>query len=255
MNVLGLIAGNSRYYWGWWRNGQLKRTWHTPWHSPTATWAQNHCTWPVYVVSPVPAQVQMWHAYPHVQVMTLSDIPLPGVYPTLGVDRALAAWGARRLYGTPVLVIDAGTAISINAVDAQGQFMGGAILPGLALQCKSLHQGTGALPLVNWPETLPPLWAKDTVQAMQSGMAYTLLAGLRLYLTQWIGQVVVTGGDGAWLWQHLQDEAANLIWEPDLLLRALGELIPRTENIHITAGTGRPDPIPRPIYIRGDRNA
>jgi len=255
VNVLGLIAGNSRYHWGWWRNGQLKRTWHTPWHSPTTTWAQNHCTWPVYVVSPVPAQVQLWHAYPHVRVITLSDIPLPGVYATLGVDRALAAWGACRLYGTPVLVIDAGTAISLNAVDAQGQFMGGAILPGLALQCKSLHQGTGALPLVNWPETLPPLWAKDTVQAMQSGMAYTLLAGLRFYLTQWAGQVVVTGGDGAWLWQHLQYEAANLIWEPDLLLRALGELIPRTENIHITAGTGRPDPIPCPIHIRGNRNS
>ena len=255
MNVLGLIAGNSRYHWGWWRNGQLKRTWHTPWHSPTTRWVQNQCGWPVYVVSPVPAQVELWRRYPQAHIFTLSDIPLPGVYATLGVDRALAAWGASWLYGTPVLDIDAGTAISLSAVDAQGHFMGGAILPGLTLQAHSLHQGTGALPLVTWPEQLPPVWAKDTVQALQSGMGYTLLAGLRFYLEQWAGQVVITGGDGAWLWQHLQHERPPLFWEPDLLVRALGALILRTEEVDIAAGAGRPSPISRPIHIRSNRDA
>ncbi len=254
MNVLGLIAGNSRYHWGWWRHGQLKRTWHTPWQSPTTTWVQNQCVWPVYVVSPVPAQVQVWQRYAHVHVLTLADIPLPGVYATLGVDRALAAWGASRLYGTPVLVIDAGTAISLSAVDAQGQFLGGAILPGLALQCKSLHQGTGALPLVDWPETLPPVWAKNTVQAMQSGMGYTLVAGLRFYLGQWTGQVVVTGGDGAWVWRQLQGDGIPLYWEPDLLLRALGELIARPKDVDITAGAARPNSIRCPIHIGSSGN-
>ncbi|MEN9216688.1 MAG: pantothenate kinase [Gloeomargarita sp. HHBFW_bins_162] len=224
MNVLGLIAGNSRYHWGWWHKGQLKRTWHTPWQAPTTTWVQRHCSWPVYVVSPVPKQVELWQSYPQAKIITLSDIPLMGIYETLGVDRALAAWGASCVYGTPVLVIDAGTAITLNAVDAQGQFMGGAILPGLALQCQSLHQGTGALPLVTWPSERPPLWAKDTVSALHSGIGYTVLAGLRFYLEQWSGQVVITGGDGAWLGQQLRHERPDVIWAPDLLLRALGWL-------------------------------
>ncbi|MCS6781806.1 MAG: type III pantothenate kinase [Gloeomargarita sp. SKYBB_i_bin120] len=223
MNVLGLVAGNSRYHWGWWRNGRLKRTWHTPWDSPTTTWVATHCRWPLYVVSPVPSQVTRWQCHPHARVLTLSDIPLLGVYPTLGVDRALAAWGAARLYGPPVLVIDAGTAITLNAVDAQGVFIGGAILPGLALQCRSLHQGTGALPLVEWPTQLPPLWTRDTVQAIQSGVGYSVLAGLRFYLNQWPERVVLTGGDGAWLWRQLRQERPTLVWAPDLLLQALGQ--------------------------------
>ncbi|APB32361.1 pantothenate kinase [Gloeomargarita lithophora Alchichica-D10] len=221
MNALGLIAGNSRYHWGWLQNGQLKRTWHTPWHSPTTTWVQNHCAWPLVVVSPVPAQVQLWQKHNQAKVITLSDIPLPGIYATLGIDRALAAWGASQLYGSPVLVIDAGTAISLNAVDERGQFMGGAILPGLALQCQSLHRGTGALPAVTWPLELPALWANDTIEAIQSGIGYTVVAGLNFYLKQWAGKVVITGGDGAWLGRQLRGDRPDLLWQPDLLLRCL----------------------------------
>lgn len=225
MNALGLIAGNSRYHWGWFQNGQLKRTWHTPWHSPTTTWVQNHCQWPVLVVSPVPQQVALWQEYDRVKVITLSDIPLAGSYATLGVDRALCAWGASQLYGTPVLVIDAGTAITLNAVDAQGVFIGGAILPGLALQCQSLHQGTGALPQVTWPLELPPLWAKDTVAAIQSGIGHTVVAGLNFYLHHWLGKVILTGGDGEWLGQKLQNSRLDLIMQPDLLLRCLALIL------------------------------
>lgn len=222
MNVLGLIAGNSRYHWGWWRDGQLKRTWRTAWDSPTTVWVEKHCRWPLYVVSPVPSQATHWQCHRTARVLTLPDIPLAGTYPTLGVDRALAAWGAAQIYGPPVLVIDAGTALTLNAVDQQGVFMGGAILPGLALQCRSLHQGTGALPLVEWSREQPPLWAKDTVQAIRSGIGHTVLAGLHFYLEQWTGRVVLTGGDGEWLWQQLQFRWPTLIWAPDLLLQALG---------------------------------
>ncbi|MEN9207689.1 MAG: type III pantothenate kinase [Gloeomargarita sp. GMQP_bins_69] len=222
MNVIGLIAGNSRYHWGWWRGGQLQRTWHTPWESATTVWVEQHCPWPLYVVSPVPSQVARWQKHPRAYVLTLSDIPLPGVYATLGVDRALAAWGAAQIYGTPVLVMDAGTALTLNAVDAKGVFVGGAILPGLGLQCRSLHQGTGALPLVALPETLPPLWAKDTVSAIQSGIGYTAVAGLNFYLERWSGRLVITGGDGEWFYRHLHPRWPSLIWAPDLLIQALG---------------------------------
>ncbi|MEN9217820.1 MAG: pantothenate kinase [Gloeomargarita sp. DG02_5_bins_242] len=238
MNVLGLIAGNSRYHWGWWRGGTLKRTWHTPWHSSTTTWVQHDCPWPLLVVSPVPQQVERWQRHPQAKIITLSDIPLAGVYATLGVDRALAAWGASQLYGRPVLVIDAGTALTLNAVDAQGTFIGGAILPGLALQCQSLHQGTGGLPLVSWPAQLPPVWAKDTVAAIQSGIGYTLLAGLNFYLERWSGQVVITGGDGRWLWQQLHPHRPALMEAPDLLMRALG-LIGRIQDVNVASRTGR----------------
>jgi type III pantothenate kinase len=62
------------------------------------------------------------------------------------VDRALAGWGAWRLGGgAPVLVADAGTALSLTRVDGDGRFAGGRLLAGVGLQLRSLHRATAAL--------------------------------------------------------------------------------------------------------------
>jgi type III pantothenate kinase len=87
-----------------------------------------------------------------------------------GPDRLLAAWAAATIYGTPVIVVDLGTATTVDAVDGDGFFLGGAILPGLALAADALAEGTARLPRVelalpddalrNWPTnlqiTVPP---------------------------------------------------------------------------------------------------
>jgi len=64
----------------------------------------------------------------------------------VGIDRLLGAWAAYRELQTPVAVIDAGSAITVDWVDGCGDFQGGAILPGLKLQAESLAAGTDALP-------------------------------------------------------------------------------------------------------------
>lgn len=68
----------------------------------------------------------------------------------LGIDRLLAAWKASRWSPEqPCVVIDAGSAITVDCVSPQGVFLGGAILPGVALQFESLGRGTDALPTLD----------------------------------------------------------------------------------------------------------
>jgi type III pantothenate kinase len=165
---------------------------------------------PLWVASVVPSQTALWQAYPETHLLTLADIPIQKMYSTFGIDRALAGWGAAQQYGLPVLVIDAGTALTFTGIDPVGQFAGGAILPGLGLQIRSLTDHTAALPKIDptFDPTLPR-WAQTTSTAIHSGIVYTLVAGLEAFMTDWMqiypqSTVVITGGDGQVLFQYLQ---------------------------------------------------
>ncbi len=71
-------------------------------------------------------------------------MPLRVLHPErVGSDRLLAAWTARELFGAPVIVVDIGTATTIDVVDDEGAFVGGAIMPGPELAMRSLARGHG----------------------------------------------------------------------------------------------------------------
>lgn len=164
-------------------------------------------TIPLVYASVVPSQTVLLQGYPLAQALTLGEIPLPCTYPTLGVDRALALWTAGECWGWPAIVIDGGTALTLTGGNEAGQLVGGAILPGLGLQLRSLFQHTAALPLLSL-DRLPDRWACNTPDAILSGIAYTLLAGMRDFLQNWLQtypqtQLCFTGGDGQWLYHQL----------------------------------------------------
>jgi type III pantothenate kinase len=88
----------------------------------------------------------------------------------LGTDRFAAAIGARTLEpGKALVVATCGTATTIDAVSADGMFIGGMILPGLALMAGSLARGTAQLPQTAPGAALPPLFADNTNDAIVSG--------------------------------------------------------------------------------------
>jgi type III pantothenate kinase len=170
----------------------------------------------------------LWEAYPEVRIITLEQIPLQGVYPTLGIDRALALWGAGETWGFPVLTIDAGTALTFTGADGDRMLVGGAILPGLGLQLQSLAQKTANLPQVEAQNvlSLPPRWALNTPESIQSGIIYTIIAGVRDFIAAWWqkfpeSHVVLTGGDGKLLLGYLRSRfpeiASQVIFEPHLI--------------------------------------
>jgi type III pantothenate kinase len=220
---LGLAIGNSRLHWAWFVDNDLKSAWDTP-HllaeiDSTSSLNKiiphqnreitNISSIPIYLASVVPSQTALWHNYPQLHQITLAEIPLLNTYATLGIDRALAAYGAGETYHYPCLTIDCGTALTFTGVNCDRSLIGGAILPGLQAQFRSLQQQTAALPLVI-PSNLPPRWALDTEKAIASGIIYTTIAGIHSYIRDWLDKfpdssLVLTGGDNKSIFQYLQN--------------------------------------------------
>lgn len=224
-NWLGLMIGNSRLHWASFSEARINITGDSEhlkaWDDQQLPDLLAHGSLPLAIASVVPSQTEIWQNYCHAHIITLADIPLQGIYPTLGIDRALAIWGAGTHLGWPILVIDAGTALTFTGADRQKYLQGGAILPGVKLQFASLAEKTAALPTIdlsvnlpgnlpsNLPINLPERWARNTPDAMQSGIIYTLLASIRDYVNTWLRQfpdshIVITGGDRTLLLNYLQ---------------------------------------------------
>ncbi len=89
----------------------------------------------------------------------------------IGADRIVNAAAAFRLYGGPLIIIDFGTATTFCAVTAQGEYLGGAITPGVKISAEALYQRAAKLPRVELtrPRTII---GRDTVSAMQAGILY-----------------------------------------------------------------------------------
>lgn len=222
---IALSIGNSRLHWALFANDKLQEICHTPLLDADAflqSLPQNGSDWQhfcpflqpenlypeLWLVSVVPSQTALWQRYPGVMLIKQLDIPLQGMYPTLGLDRAIALWCAGTTYGWPTLVVDGGTALTLTGANAQGQLVGGAILPGLGLQMRSLQEGTAGLSVVELPPQLPDLWATETQTAIQSGIVYGAIASLTLRLEQWCSlypdtQIIFTGGDADLLVSYL----------------------------------------------------
>jgi type III pantothenate kinase len=222
---IGLAIGNSRYHWAWFLNTQLQSSWDTAYLDPLVISKSkllpvdlqgeidrqqiDISKVPIYLISVVPSQAVIWQQLPQVKQITLADIPLFNLYSTLGIDRAVAIFGAGERYGYPVLVIDGGTALTITGVDEEHSLVGGAILPGLKLQFNSLSMGTAALPAVKLTSQLPPRWSNNTADAIASGVLYTISAGIADFIYDWErlyphSKIILTGGDGAVITEYLR---------------------------------------------------
>ncbi|NJM62351.1 MAG: pantothenate kinase [Oscillatoriales cyanobacterium RU_3_3] len=165
----------------------------------------------------------IWEIYPGVRVVTLDKLPLQGLYSSLGIDRALALFGAGTKLGWPILVIDAGTALTFTGADVNQSLVGGAILPGLGLQLSSLGTKTATLPLASLPEKLPQRWAADTESAIHSGVVRVAVAGVKDFIEDWqqlfpSSKIAITGGDRTLLLKYLTaafpDTASAVIEAP-----------------------------------------
>lgn len=97
----------------------------------------------------------------------------------IGADRIAAAIGAVSLYpNTDLIIIDLGTATTIEVVTSQKEYLGGAILPGLRISVEALANGTAKLPIVEITKPEHSL-GSSTVEAIQSGIFFGHLGGLK----------------------------------------------------------------------------
>jgi pantothenate kinase type III len=146
---------------------------------------------------------------------------------TLGADRIANAVAAA-LDGTPVVVVDCGTAITLEGVDTNRQFLSFAILPGRRLARRALHDFTGQLPELEMHSELPPMPAATTEHAIRNGCDRgTLGAVTHLIETscKTLGapgvRIVLTGGDADFFSRHL--DLAHTV-DKTLTLRGIAAL-------------------------------
>ncbi len=117
----------------------------------------------------------------------------------VGADRIVNAIAAYKIYGSPIIIVDFGTAITFCAVSSEGAYLGGAIAPGIEISGEALVQRTAKLPKIDFVKPKSAI-GRNTISAMQSGILYGYL-GLTTELIKRfkkeIGEdalVVATGG-------------------------------------------------------------
>lgn len=164
----------------------------------------------VIISSVVPS---LMHTLPAMCVKYLNISPLvvgPGVKTGMnikydnprevGADRIVNAVAGYEKYGGPLIIVDIGTAITFCAISAEGEYLGGAIVPGISISAEALFLRTAKLPKV---EIVKPdsVIAKNTVNSIQAGIVYGYIGLVDRLIEEMIKElgrddvkVIATGG-------------------------------------------------------------
>ena len=183
---------------------------------PVLQWlAQHWPATPVHRVAAVPAQLGVSNRYRE-----------PA---RLGADRWAALIGARARSTGPLCLVDAGTALTIDALDGDGVFAGGVILPGIALARRALLARAPGIAAADGDET--SCFAHSTADGVAAGTLYGAVGAVERIVTEFgarLGRdmrVLLTGGDGPRLRPYLH---ARLVYDveevPDLVLQGLARI-------------------------------
>jgi type III pantothenate kinase len=144
----------------------------------------------------------------------------------VGVDRLAAAVGANALRepGRPAIVVDSGTAITVDLLDDRGVFQGGAILSGVRLASRMLHEQTDVLPEISLRpgDPPPPACGRNTQAALESGLFWGAVGAVKELVAQlskplpMAPHVFLSGGDGKLIATVMGEPA---VYVPHLALR------------------------------------
>jgi len=152
---------------------------------------------------------------------------------TLGLDRLAAVLGANYLYpGKNNLVIGGGTCITYDQVDADGNYFGGSISPGLNMRYNALNNYTDGLPLIKADAGFEAAYGTDTANAIrsgvQNGIKYELNGFIKSYVTDDKElNIILSGGDSIFFDTLLKNSifAPYIKIEPYLVLKGLNAAI------------------------------
>lgn len=252
MTLFVADVGNSRMKWG--RCGSQKvdhilalplddaSAWEVTWQ----TWgAQPGDSWMLAGTNPEPLNrladwlsqrrqaVRFWPGPSALPIRVNVEAP-----ERVGVDRllnAVAAWQSNP-GAVPAVLVDAGSAVTVDLLEDGGVFQGGAIFPGLRLMTLALHEYTARLPLVAVSESQPPLPGKNTEAAIRAGIHDAVVGGIlhgvrRYQMRHSLRSVWLTGGDAELLRPALEpilvERGLRLHFWPEMTLEGLRLLAER----------------------------
>ena len=146
---------------------------------------------------------------------------------TLGRDRLAAAVGAATLYpDREVVIIDLGTALTIDHLTADGCFSGGVISPGLEMRFRALHTHTAALPLVE-PTDTEGVVGRTTEEAIALGVMNSVAFEIEGYLARFAKKngdfiPILTGGAAKYFVKRIKN---TIFAEPNLVFCGLNRIL------------------------------
>ena len=141
----------------------------------------------------------------------------------VGADRVVNAVAVTRFYGKPAIVVDFGTAVTFDAINSRGEYLGGAILPGILVGAQALFSHTSKLPMVGLSSPASVI-GRNTISSIQAGLYYgyaAMVQGMVARFRAELGQdakVVATGGQAGLICKECPCVDAI---DPDLTLRGL----------------------------------
>jgi len=166
-----------------------------------------------------------------ITLLAAGDLPLEVALARpdmVGIDRLLDAVAANGLRspGRPAVVVDVGSAVTVDLISPAGVFLGGAILPGIAMSARAMHTFTDLLPLVDMSELAspPPALGTATEPAMRSGLFWGAVGAIRQLIDRLgaeVGappEVFLTGGAGPAVAELLGESALHV---PQLTLSGI----------------------------------
>lgn len=165
------------------------------------------------------------------ELTATTALPIQNAYATpatLGKDRLAAVVGAWGLYPeTYCLVVDAGTCMTLDVLDADGVYRGGNISPGIQMRLKAMHQQTSRLPLVDVTDKVALNWGISTSTALQNGgilgAALEIEALASRLRKNWPNlKILITGGDAILLAKRIEYE---IFMHSNLVLSGLNKIL------------------------------
>lgn len=191
------------------------------------------------VVPPLmPALEEMAHKYFDIKPLIVgpgvkTSMPIKYDYPKeVGADRIVNAVGAYELYGGPLIVVDFGTATTFDAISANGEYLGGAIAPGIGISTEALYTRAAKLPRI---ELIKPktVIGKNTVMSMQAGIVFGFIGQTNDIINRMkkeIGGKVYVVATGGWAWLISGESDCIDVVNPDLTLEGLRIIYERNKT-------------------------
>ncbi len=219
-----LLIGNSRWHWA----VNNAEGWHYSHTKPDAA-AFKALKIPLVAwaaVGPIPKDILLNPK----QQLSLKDIPLKNLPPWLGIDRALAGWGAFQkskssaIKSGELLVADAGTVLSLTRITTQGEFAGGQLIAGLQLQLTAMANGTKNLKNPGPGLSSTAKFPFTTAEAMQRGSLQALVGALQEATRETKMSLWLCGGDSPILVEELKKRNTKVIHHPNLVLEAMVDI-------------------------------
>ena len=226
-----LMIGNTRWHWA----SKRKKDWkyfHTS-PNPIEFKDKDYSQLSWASVGPVPENIKLCPS----KKINLDDVPLINLPSNLGIDRALASWSAYKKQSSfkskeqDLIVIDAGTILSVTKITKKGEFAGGQLISGLRLQLSSMVNGGFNLedPII---KKIPKeTFQHETKKAMLKG-AINGLSGLILQVFEETKLPIwLCGGDAPILLNELSNKNIDINHHPNLVLEGMIDINQRLNSI------------------------